>query len=124
MTKTIPEWLISAIKKQALDKLGHYKKELRDIHKQNREAGRHPLDRGEAETIVSQYFVEGGENWIRAVGLLHGQGYAASRYYYKNELPAQIEAADESGRIDIDDIIRRELGDEDSDDGSGPRFTP
>lgn len=102
--------------KDALAQLSASKREIRMLKKTNIAAGKHPLDREEAERIVSEHFAENSDSWIRAVGWLVGQGYSASRHYYKKELPAQIEAeeaaaeAEEGGGIDVDSIIAAELG--------------
>jgi hypothetical protein len=73
------------MRKRALAKISANKKAIRNIKKGNIAAGRHPLERDEAEQIVSEIFgwSDPTESWIRAVGWLVGQGYAASRHHYK-----------------------------------------
>ena len=107
-------------RKMALSQIKADKRTVRQIKADNIKQNQHPLDRAEAEAIVSRYFIENGDTWIRAVGWLRGQGYAARQFYYKKELPAQIEADEikakaESGGIDVAAIIAAELGDDDPD---------
>ena len=109
-------------RKLALSQIKADRRTVRQIKADNIKKNQHPLDRRKAEAIVSRYFIENGDIWIRAVGWLHGQGYAASLYYYKKELPTQIEAqsrkeeADKgSGGIDVAAIIAAELSDDDPD---------
>lgn len=104
------------MRKCALAQISASKKAIRQFRKDNFKVGR-KLNRDEAEQIVGQHFAENSDSWIRAVGWLVGQGYAASRFYYLKELPAIIEAEeaandDDGGVIDVDSIIKRELGDD------------
>lgn len=102
--------------KDALAQIKNNKRAVRNIRAKLIADGLHPLDREEAENVVSVFFERETDSWIRAVGWLHGQGYIASQHYYKKELPQLIEAeeaaaeAEESGGIDVDSIIAAELG--------------
>jgi hypothetical protein len=107
-------------RKMALSQIKTDRRSIRQIRTDNIKKSKHPIDRAEAETIASRYFLKNGSNWIRSVGWLVGQGYSDSQYYYKKELPAQIEAHEikaktESGGIDVAAIIAAELSDDDPD---------
>lgn len=120
-TNWLPPAELECLKRKIeLSQIKDNKRTIRQIRADNIKKRRHPIDRAGAETIASRYFLKNGSSWIRSVGWLVGQGYADSQYYYKKELPAQIEAHEikaktESGGIDVAAIIAAELSDDDPD---------